>query len=334
MGEEIPHTWVTVEEADMVKAFFVNSVLVTLFWTLALTGYSATPVRQASASGKIVGRVIERESGIALAAEIGLTSRAERTLTLTHVRAADQGTFEIDGQPPGDVHLVTKLEGYASEHQSVHLDEGETKYVEFRLSKVETVQGIVLDPSGCPIPGANVRVIYSEEIPARNATTTTYQWESGEVKSDGLGNFALDVHPEKEFIVEASHPEFMGAISTPVRIDATEKNAFVGLILDEGIRVIGEVRDGDGNIIQGAQVRLIAKEPRSGPQNFTLLELLKQRAMYTVTGANGTFRFDHVGPASKELIIVHPRYQPFRQTIDLNPNQKQLPARIVLRSRF
>lgn len=241
----------------MAKIARTKLILITILCAFAVTAYLAASTERSAEGSKIVGIITERDSGNPLAAEIGLSIRSNRSITLKHIRASAQGAFDTGSLPAGDVHLTTKLEGYASEHRSVSLSETGTRYVEFQLTRVKIVRGLILNPNGRPLAGAHVRVIYPEETSAHGPVTTSYQWEAGEVKSDDLGSFAIDVHPEKEFVVEASHAGFVGTVSSPLRIDPTEKVAFVKLPLSKGISVSGEVQDESGNVVQGAQVRLI-----------------------------------------------------------------------------
>ncbi|MEP7270730.1 MAG: carboxypeptidase-like regulatory domain-containing protein [Acidobacteriota bacterium] len=290
---------------------------------VALTG-------RGGVGGRVVGRVIDRDSGLALAAELGLVIRDRRGITLKHVRASELGEFEIIGLPEGNAHLTTKLAGYAVEHESVALHSGETRQVEFRLLKAKTVQGVILDPAGQVLEGAQVRVIYADEETARDPVTATYQWEMGDAKSDAQGSFAVEVHPDKEFVIEATRPGYVVEVSEPKRIDATESSYSLRLPLSAGISVTGEARDEHGQMIPGALISLIEVEDRPELRRFTSAERLNQRTMQTVSGADGKFRFDQVRPARKTLIITHPRYQPTRQTLDITTERESQPTRVTL----
>ncbi len=283
--------------------------------------------------GKIFGRVIERDTGRSLAAEIGLAIRDKDGVTMKHLRVSEQGQFEIAGLAPGQVHLATRLAGYAVEHHSFSLSEGETRQIEFRLIAAGTAQGTVHDPAGSPVADAQIRVIYAGDPGARGALAATYQWEMGEVRSDALGSFAVEVHPEREFIVEASHPAFIGEITSPMRFAPTGSRAPLRLSLSRGSSFEGEVRDENGVPIPGAQVRLMETEERTELQRFASIELLKQRLKTTVSDADGRFRFDQVHPARKTLIITHPKYQPVRRMMESASEQRLAPAIMAPKSR-
>jgi protocatechuate 3,4-dioxygenase beta subunit len=304
-----------------------------LLGALALFAPLAAFTFRQNDGAKIVGRVIERDSDQLLAAEIGLAIRGRRGVTMKHIRVSDQGRFEIAGLPAGEMYLTTKLEGYAVEHQSFSLNVGETRELEFRLVKAGTVRGTVLDAAGNPIENAQLSVIYADESPARGAIAATYQWEMGAVRSDATGGFVVEVHPEKEFIVEASHPAFVGEVSSPMRFSAVASRATIKISLDRGASFEGEVRDENGAPIQGAQAQLLETEERPELQRFASVELLKQRGQTTVSGADGKFRFDQVNPAAKSLLITHPKYQPVKRAVEPGSDRELAPALMTPKSR-
>jgi protocatechuate 3,4-dioxygenase beta subunit len=304
-----------------------------LLCALALFAPLAAFTFRQNDEAKIIGRVVERDSGQSLAAEIGLAIRARRGITMKHISVSDQGLFEITGLPSGEMYLTTKLEGYAVEHESFSLSPGETREIEFRLIKAGTVRGTVLDSTGNPIENAQLSVIYADEFTARGAIAATYQWEMGEVRSDATGAFAIAVHPEKEFIVEASHPAFLGEVSSPMRFSRMPSRAAIKISLDRGVSVEGEVRDESGAPIQGAQAQLFDAEERPELQRFASIELLKRRARTTVSGSDGKFRFDQVNPAAKTLLITHPKYQPVRRAVEPGSDRELAPALMTPKSR-
>ena len=284
-------------------------------------------------SGRIIGRVIGRDSGRALAAELGLVIRDRRGITMKHIRVSDTGEFEITEFPDGSAHLTTKLAGYAVEHENLVVHSGETQQVEFRLLKAKTVRGVIVDPTGRALEGAQMRVIYASEETQRDSLSVTYQWEMGEVKSDEHGRFTLEAHPEREFVIEASYPSYIGEVSEPSRIDPAESQVSVRLSLRAGVRVTGEARDEGGRLIPGAQVSLIEMEERPELRRFISAERLSRRTMQTVSGPDGQFRFDNASPAHKTLIITHPDHKPIRQTLDVTSGRDAQPARVTLQGR-
>jgi hypothetical protein len=204
---------------------------------LMIVVLSAAAIAAQRGNGKIVGRVVEQESLKTLAAEIAIAGRDERTLFLRHARASENGLFEIADLPAGDLHLTTKLNGYAVEHLSVSLNDGETRYVEFYLNKGKTIRGVILDQSQNPVAGARVNVSYLTESTESSSVTASYQWEKGEAITDELGRFEINNLPmEREFVVEASHSNSAGAVSAPMKFGRQDKELSVNLSIDSGKR--------------------------------------------------------------------------------------------------
>jgi hypothetical protein len=185
------------------------SIVITLaFGALLVLWPLAARQNNQDDNGRIVGRVIERDTGQPLAAELGVAMRGARGITLRHVRASEDGVFELTGLPAADVQLNTKLDGYAVERRSLSLGEGEVRQVEFHLIKLVRLRGRVLDEAGEPAADALIRVDYAREAAADGAIAATYQWESGETRSDAQGAYFIAVHPEKAFTLDVSHAKF------------------------------------------------------------------------------------------------------------------------------
>ncbi len=270
----------------------------------------------ATAKGKIAGRIIERASHQPLAAEVGVSVLTNGKLTFRHVASDQSGEFKVEGLEEGQVHLATKLDGYTVEHRSFTLTAGGNQAVEFELSKAKIVRGVVRDAAGRPVPDADVRVIYPTEAPARGAVKSTYQWEAGDAQSDEVGNYVIKVHPEKEFVVEAAHPDHLGVVSAPVKLKPSEEEITVNLSFGKGVSINGEVRDERGNAVPGVRVMLVeAGKGRANPK-FASHELLRQRALFTASGQDGSFRLDHVNPTKKMLVVRHPGFEPYKQPVD------------------
>lgn len=310
----------------MARSISPTFLVITLLCVLAFFAPLAALTWRQNEGGKIVGRVIERDTGRPLAAEIGITIRSRRGITVEHINVSEHGQFEVAGLPPGETHLTTKLAGYAVEHHSLSLSEGEMRQIGFRLIKAGIVRGIVHDPEGNPVADAQIRVVYADESSPHGAVAATYQWELGEVRSATAGGFTIEVHPEKEFIIEASHPGFIGEVSSPMRLASTENRPLLRLPLSRGVSFQGEVKDENGAPIAGAQARLMETEERPELQRFASFELLKQRARTAVSGADGKFRFDQVRSAQKALVITHPKFQSITRAVEPASYQELAPT--------
>lgn len=306
-------------------------VITALALAVALVMSSLGAVAQASETGKIVGRIVDAKTGHPLtAAEVGASVPIEGKILFKHARAGERGEFVFDAVEVGNVHLATKLDGYATEHRTVSLASGETKKVDFSLVRARLVRGVVRNPAGRPQAGATVKVIYSTGPLAPGEIRTTYQWETGDAYTDARGSFALAVHPDQDFVIEASHPDFLGAVSATSRAKAGDKDLPVTLSLASGITVAGEVRDEHGNAVRGARVHLFEAGARRRNPAFTSHEMLRQELLSATTGADGSFRLDQVKPTKKMMVIVHPGHKTFRQVVELSPAKSGAPLKVML----
>lgn len=308
-----------------------KTLLALLGFALCLTTYPSGIMAQSSEGGRIVGKLLDRDTRAPLAGEIGVSFVSKGKIIFTHATATAAGEFAIDGVEPGKVYLTTKLDGYAVEHQSVSLLPGETRALKLSLVKSVPLRGMVRNPAGRPLAGALVKVLYPADTPELGEIRATYQWETGEAYSDEKGSFVIPVHPERAFVVEASHPDFLSAVSTPRQMKALGKAA-VNLALESGVTLSGTVKDERGNAVQGAQVRLIEIGARRTVPGFVSHALLEQQLRLASSGADGAFHFEQVSPTAKMLVILHPGYLPFRQAVGVTRSKAQSLLGAVLKS--
>ena len=111
--------------------------------------------------------------------------------------------------------------GRQKDKQNVTVDvtaEDSTYRKSLYLKKGKRISGRISDSEGKPISRAQVSVYYARAA-GSDPVPVMYQWESGDVISDGQGAFEIrNVHPEKELVVEASHEDFLPSISTPTTV--------------------------------------------------------------------------------------------------------------------
>lgn len=308
-----------------------RSLLAAALFALAAAGYSSASARQATAKGEVSGRVVEQGTNKPLQAELALSVNGGGMMRFMHARTNEQGEFLFDDVEPGRIHLVTKMDGYAAEHQNFSLAQGESREVAFQLVTVKRVRGVVLSPGGSPVVGANVRVVYPFETPARGEVRTTYQWEAGEVLTDRTGKFLVNVHPGKPFVVEAAHPRHLPAVSSRVSFAPNASETAVSLTLGKGVAVTGEVRDEQGNVVPGARVSLVEVGRPYDPQGFNSHEMLKQQRRLAQSDAAGAFKFEQVQPTRKMLVVQRPGFKPYRENVELTAAQENFTFKVVLK---
>lgn len=313
----------------MSKNISMKALLASLGFSLCIALQPAA-ADDAAGSGKITGRLLDRGSRAPLAGEVGVSYVANGRIIFTHAKASRDGKFVIEDLGAGQIYLTTKLEGYAVEHRSVSLRPGETKSVELSLVRPAPLRGTVRNADGLPLADATVKVFYPVDTPQAGQIRTTYQWETGEALTDTQGGFVLAVHPDRPFVVEASHDDFLTAVSSPRELKAMAKGQAVDIALEKGITVSGVLKDADGKAIPGAQVRLIDSATRRAFPGFVSHSLLEQQLRVSPTGADGAFRFEKVSPTAKMVVVLHPGYKPFRQAVTLARNREQSPFQVTL----
>ncbi len=304
--------------------------LTLLLCTIALFLPLLTLTARLAEQATLRGKISERDTGAPLAAEIGLAINTRRGIVFKHARADESGAFEVTGLSAGEFHLSTKHDGYAVERAALTLSDGETQSVEFRLVKAKLVRGFISDQHQQLLTDARLRVLYAQDTTAKHAIANTYQWETGDARSDEQGRFELEAHPEREFVIEAAREGWLSEVSAPTRFSPDEANKTIQLRLAKGVSLSGEARDQFGNPLPGAQVQLSDEDDRPELSRFLPFELLQQSRRFVVADATGAFRFDNLRPARKLLLVRHSKHAPAQQTLVLSDGQVESTTRVVL----
>ena len=212
---------------------------------------------------------------------------------------------------------------------SIDITEEERTYREvLYLRKGKLLSGRIVDSEGKPTAQAQVSAYYAR-APGAFPIPTVYQWESGEVITDLQGAFEIrDVHPEKEFVVEAAHEDFLPSISTATMI-GIEPRLSVNLSLNAGFLVTGTIQAYDGTPIAGARVGLLGALPQEA-QRFLSIEILKENRAFTASDVHGVFRFEQVRPGEKLLLVSHPSYNKVQEYFELPKSGQDTPILLIL----
>lgn len=304
-------------------------ILASLLCALALGLPLVSLTARQGETARLTGRIVDRETGAPLAAELGLAIRTRQGVIFKHARADEAGQFTLSDLPSGVFDLSTKHDGYAVEHAVLTLGEQESQTLEFHLVKSRVVRGFVTDVHQQPLVGVRVKTHYAVDAAGKQAFTNSYQWETNDARTDEQGHFEIEVHPTRAFVVEASHPEFLSEISAPLQSSTAAPS--VSLRLSKGVTLTGEARDQAGNALANAQVELSEVDEQPNPQRFLPFESLQQRHQFSVTAPNGTFRFERVHPSRKQLLVTHTQHAPQQQTLELTAQQPQSHVKVTLR---
>ena len=288
--------------------------------------------KRPAGAARIFGRVTDRNTGVPLQAELSLLLRGPGGITLRHLQASEEGGFEISDLAAGDVLVTTKIEGYAAERRSFSMTSSEFPPLELRLRRPGIVRGSIDDSTGAPIADARIHVIYEENRVVPAALSASYQWERGEVRTDAEGRFLVEVHPEKVFVIEATHADFLAEISSPVESVSETNDAWLKLTLRRAERLEGVVQNTAGQAIAGARLELSADHPRPELRRFISFALLEQRTLRVTTDEKGRYEFARVPATARELMVSHPKYQPLRQLVPSASERRWLPIVLTPKS--
>jgi hypothetical protein len=106
---------------------------------------------------------------------------------LDREEADEPGLFRFTDLSPGDHELHVTARGFVARDETVALREGETKEVRFDLSAGESIEGVLVDGEGVPVPGVTIR--------AERTVTTSEGWTStsevGRAETDEAGRFVV-----------------------------------------------------------------------------------------------------------------------------------------------
>lgn len=156
------------------------------------------------------------------------------------VRTAEDGTFHVEAVTPGECPVVARTPGYAAWSGSVSVPEGGTATLTVQLSAGTAVEGIVVDASGTPVEGAEVR---AGGQAGGHGFTALRQLTSAEgrfaFRDLPVGEFPVRVESESSGRCEATLVGMPGATLTwnPVLGGLELRGRIVGLSAPDGCRV-------------------------------------------------------------------------------------------------
>lgn len=195
---------------------------------------------------------------------------------------SEDGTFELGGAGEGDWRLSIRAEGYDSpDDQTLSVVLPQTGApLAFRLVRLGTVKGIVLDPNGAPVAGARVK--------RSDARRGFGGWGGDQgVETDETGAFELPELVAGTQSLVASAADWANSEVSTIEVPAGGEMEGVTLALRRGGRITGVVNDATGAPWQGRRVTFASG---GGPI-----------AMFggeetTTTDSSGSFTFEHVTP--------------------------------------
>jgi carboxypeptidase family protein len=185
----------------------------------------------------------------------------------------------------------------------------------------------LVDKQPCSISGIVVRQDTGEPLTKAKITLVTHEnWEdSGFDITDSLGHFLLDALPCASYLLTVSHPGFVEASYGQRK--PTDPGAVLTLVpglkmtglvfkLQRASVIAGHVFDENGELVQGALVRVLRPINRGKRQNT-------QEAGTCVTNDLGEFRIYDLSPGRYYIAVTYTPWSA-REGFDPKPRQRLL----------
>ena len=217
--------------------------------------------------------------------------------------SAADGSFFFAGAASGHAYRIrAEANGYAPTTVAIPASPAGAARAPVRvaLTRGRLVQGIIADPQGVPIPGAEVALLpvaatgdggYSWSASARRTSTT-----------DARGAFEFPGTPPGRHELTANHPDHVRVLAAAFDVPSGEGAKDLGtLTLEAGATIEGVVRDFRGGPVGGARVS--AHQGNIDPRRLHEPEI---RA--AVTETDGTFRIGGLRDEPADIVVVAEGY--------------------------
>ncbi len=189
----------------------------------------------------------------------------------------EEGRAQFTGIGEGKYILSVEASGYSKAKQRL-LATGSSKLplqVRVVMQSGAKVSGRVVDQKGTPVAGARVRAdSTSEPFPVQS-------FAQDGVVSNSLGQWTLPKVPKGNFRILTQASGYAQQATPPMLLDGVNERSEVEIVLQEGAKAIGVVRDQAGHPASRARVRLLSSGSVSWRQSYE-----------TFTDSDGRYSFD------------------------------------------
>jgi protocatechuate 3,4-dioxygenase beta subunit len=237
-------------------------------------------------------------------ARLWATRFSDPTARAPEVPTDAAGRFELKNLVAGTFDLTVRARGFAPltvPALAVPEGKGATDAGTVMLAPGAAVRGLVADPRGNPIDGAEVRAARRNELPR-------FMGEDpgpADTVTAADGSFVLeDRSPGESLNLVVIHPGY-GPGSAPGV--AVPSEALIRIVLLPTVRVAGHTLDPDGRPVAGASVFLSEEESRTFGGRSALMS--SDRFHRGTSDDEGGFSFDGVSPGPFSLSAQAPRRQ-------------------------
>lgn len=258
-------------------------------------------------AASIAGKVVDDKGQPVAGAHVGFASDFNlRMLARRGPRAVLGGPGAITGLDGSfrirnlaaarNLALEAGKAGYTTaRHPGVTLKTGESvANLSLVLKKGLEARGRVVDAGGKPVPGAEIRVAARDGEGGfgggrRQVRLMGLDASKPDASSAPDGTFVVRGLQEGEYTASVSHDGYARRTAQGLAVKASGENLWPPIALQNGVAIVGVVRDSQAQPIPGAQVLGIALGDAVRPQIIT-------------AGVDGTFRVDGLG-AQKPILL-------------------------------
>lgn len=224
------------------------------------------------------------------------------TLPSTEVGQAysdERGEFYLKDVPGGALSVGVTSDGYGSDRSYLHLDEGESAFIEFVLEPAAELSGIVVNDRGDPIDQAEMRIVDTDQ----SIFIGTYSTEAD-------GRFDMPwVRAGKRLLIQANKDGHVWTEVTGIRAPASD----VILTLRRVGSLHGHLEDESGNPILRASIVTV---PDCGGPDWEHYFRETQPTPW-LDSPGGEFVVEGIWPGTGEVRIEAPGFQPLTLPCDI-----------------
>jgi protocatechuate 3,4-dioxygenase beta subunit len=198
----------------------------------------------------------------------------------------EDGAFLLGGLQPGTWQLRASAPGHVFQMSSPIVElPAAGPPLELVLVRAASIAGVVLDPTGSPVSGAQVKLALRDEVTFDDATGPH------DAVADAKGAFVVDgLAPGASHLV-ASAEGFASSAPTTVDLVAAGRTEGVELRLRRGGRLTGEAFDAKGSHAVGRTVTAGMMMDDAEPRNARVDD-------------QGLFEFENLAPGTYHVLLV------------------------------
>ena len=251
---------------------------------------------------RLVGRVLDADGeGVAnayiwlrLDRNPGLSRTAWSTPLTQHETTADgDGRFRFEALGAGPWTVDIAGGQLAEDIDSIRLRPGEEREIELRLRARARLAGVVTDPYGEPVAGAEILV---QPIDLASQVTATHH----SARTDAGGAYEAYRVPSGRARIVARHPDYQDGVTEVVIERGTNE---VDLKLQPGWEISGTVSTAAGSPVPLARVEAHPVEPTLSLDELAdaQRQVLPRLPLEAITDQDGSYRIGGLGDGRYEL---------------------------------